>query len=88
MRLNLLQSGNSTPAFLHVVILCISSSVHMSTVPFVHVRVCIWIPSSHTEANTDIIELHGPSFCQSPKIFGAEIAIIYISILFLIQKNF
>ena len=78
------QTGNAVPATAQVTDLCVSTTVHLSMVPSVQVRLCNWVPAPHVGSSPS--PLHEPSFVHSPNIFEAEMEIrLYFDIDFLIK---
>ena len=67
------QTGNAVPATAQVTDLCVSSTVHLSIVPSVQVRLCNWVPAPQVGSSPS--PLHEPSFVHSPNIFEAEMEI-------------
>ena len=70
------QTGNAVPATAQVTDLCVSTTVHLSMVPSVQLRLCNWVPAPHVGSSPS--PLHEPSFVHSPNIFEAEMKLNYI----------
>ena len=79
------QTGNAVPATAQVTDLCVSTTVHLSMVPSVQMRLCNWVPAPHVGSSPS--PLHEPSFVHSPNIFEAKMEIrFYFDIDFLILE--
>ena len=64
-------AGNSVPAAAQAIPLCLSSSVHLSMVPSVHVLTWAWVPGPHVGSTPTAWQ--DPSLVHAPRTFGTKV---------------